>query len=217
MRCNPAFQSCCSLGSRRPRCRPRTPRRTHTPSCPPSQRRSHDSCCNCPRPAPPCTCLSPHNSHTRAVRATSAATMPTPGKAHVHAHAAMSIGSAPFQHHAQASQQSPDLIQAPCAVRIIPLMRRHTCLAGRAIARARRRLVLACSPTARRQALRLCHHDTLGNATRVALLLLRARRLPASQATQRVLTPAAADAAAHSAPHVAQQMVHAPWATHWPL
>ena len=35
--------------------------------------------------------------------------------AHMHAHAAMSIGSAPFQHHAQASQQSPDLIQAPCA------------------------------------------------------------------------------------------------------
>jgi hypothetical protein len=100
----------------RPRRSPaRTPRRTHTPSCPPSQRRSQDSCCNCPRPAPPCTCLSPHNSHTRAVRATSAATMPTPGKAHVHAHAAMSIGSAPFQHHAQASQQSPDLIQAPCA------------------------------------------------------------------------------------------------------
>ena len=30
----------------------------------------------------------------------------------------------------------------------------------------------------------LCHHDTLGNATRVALLLLKARRSPASQATQ---------------------------------
>jgi len=72
MRCNPALQSCCSLGSRRPRCRPRTPRRTHTPSCPPSQRRSQDSCCRRRRPAPPCTCLSPHNSHTRAV---SAATM----------------------------------------------------------------------------------------------------------------------------------------------
>ena len=86
-------------------------------------------------------------------------------------------------------------------------MRRHTCLAGRAIARARRRLVLACSPTARRQALRVCHHDTLGNATRAALLLrLRARRSPASQAVQPVLTPAAA----HSAAHVAQQVVHAP-------
>ena len=92
-------------------------------------------------------------------------------------------------------------------LRIIPLMRRHTCLAGRAIARARRRLVLACSPTARRQALRLCHHDTLGNATRAALLLrLRARRSPASQAVQPVLTPAAA----HSAAHVAQQVLHAP-------
>ena len=84
-------------------------------------------------------------------------------------------------------------------LRIIPLMRRHTCLAGRAIARARRRIVLACSPTARRQA--------LGNATRAALLLrLRARRSPASQAVQPVLTPAAA----HSAAHVAQQVVHAP-------
>ena len=73
---------------------------------------------------------------------------------------------------------------------------RRTAAAG---AVARRRLVLACSPTARRQA--------LGNATRAALLLrLRARRSPASQAVQPVLTPAAA----HSAAHVAQQVVHAP-------
>ena len=75
------------------------------------------------------------------------------------------------------------------------------------------RLIHHPHPNYHTQTSGLCHHDTLGNATRVALLLLRARRLPASQATQPVLTPAAA----HSAAHVAQQMVHAPWATHWPL
>ena len=53
-------------------------RRSHTPSCPLSQRHSQDSCCRRRRPAPPCICLSPHNSQTRAV---SAATMHSPGNA----------------------------------------------------------------------------------------------------------------------------------------
>ena len=48
--------------------------------------------------------------------------------------------------------------------------------------------------------------DTSGNTKRGALLLLRARRSPAGQAVQPVLTPAAA----HSTAQVAQQMVHAP-------
>ena len=30
------------------------PRRTHTPSCPPSQRHSQDNCCRRRRPVPPC-------------------------------------------------------------------------------------------------------------------------------------------------------------------
>ena len=43
------------------------PRRTHTPSCPPSQRHSQDNCCRRRRPVPPCTLLSPHNHQTRAL------------------------------------------------------------------------------------------------------------------------------------------------------
>ena len=86
------------------------PRSSHTPSCPLSQRHSQDSCCRRRRPAPPCICLSPHNSQTR-----------SQGNQRRHdVHSRQRTGTMACRAAVHAAAQGPAL----------------TCLAGRAVAGA---------------------------------------------------------------------------------